>query len=172
MGCRVSSYRFRSFCLNVGMISNNPIVCHAVPARTQSEIASEDCEGHFAARSCRGLNSAAIAVVMGDARLTLEEFYDWAKLKTPLGDFRPDCLPNAARRWEIYRYLVQCHAPARCSRVPPKEFEADAREAHLYHWTAEAALQVPALRVAGNELRTQGQLSGKATMQASGVLSS
>ena len=54
----------------------------------------------------------------------------------------------------------------------PEEFEADAREAHLYHWTAETALQVPALRVAGNELRTQGQLSGKATMQASGVLSS
>lgn len=71
------------------MISNNPIVCHAVPARTQSEIVSEDCEGHFAARLCRGLNSAAIAVVMGDARLTLEEFYDWAKLKAPLGDFRP-----------------------------------------------------------------------------------
>lgn len=93
-------------------------------------------------------------------------------LKRHSGIFGPDCLPNAARRWEIYRYLVQCHAPARCSRVHTGRVRADAPEAHLYHWTAEAALQVPALRVAGNELRTQGQLSGKATMQASGVLSS
>jgi hypothetical protein len=46
----------------------------------------------------------------------------------------------------------------------PEEFEADAREelsfawviakqARVYYWTAEAAMQVPALHVAENKLR-------------------
>jgi len=76
-------------------------------------------------------------------------------------------LPNAARRRAMYRHLFGVMHPLDVHVFTPVEFEADAREelsfawviarqACLYHWTAEAALLVPALHAAGNKSRTQG----------------
>jgi predicted nucleotidyltransferase len=65
-------------------------------------------------------------------------------------------LPNAARRRAIYQHLFGVMHPLDVHVFTPEEFEVDAREelsfawliakqACLYHWTAEAERQVPAL---------------------------
>jgi predicted nucleotidyltransferase len=75
-------------------------------------------------------------------------------------------LPNSARRRALNRHLFGVMHPLDIHVFTPEEFEADAqeelsfawviaRQARLYYWTAEAAMQVPALHVVGNELRTQ-----------------
>jgi predicted nucleotidyltransferase len=75
-------------------------------------------------------------------------------------------LPNSARRRAMYRHLFGVMHPLDVHVFTPEEFEADAREelsfawviarqACLYYLTAEAALQVPALHVVGNDLRTR-----------------
>lgn len=76
-------------------------------------------------------------------------------------------LPNAARRRAIYRHLCGVMHPLDVHVFTPEEFEADAREelsfawviarqACLYHWTEEAALEVPALARGRKRLANQG----------------
>lgn len=73
-------------------------------------------------------------------------------------------LPDSARRRAIHRLLFGVMHPLDVHVFTPEEFEADAREelsfawviarqARLYYWTTEAAVLVPALQAAGNELR-------------------
>lgn len=65
-------------------------------------------------------------------------------------------LPNEARRRAMFRHVFGVMHPLDVHVFTPEEFEAGAREelsfvwviarqARLYHWTAEAALLVPAL---------------------------
>lgn len=74
-------------------------------------------------------------------------------------------LPKPARRQAVSRHLFGVMHPLDIHVFTPEEFEADAgealsftwiiaRQAHLYYWTAEAALQVPTLNGVGNNLRT------------------
>jgi predicted nucleotidyltransferase len=71
-------------------------------------------------------------------------------------------LPNSARRRAVNRHLFGVMHPLDVHVFTPEEFEADAREelsfawviarqARLYYWTTEAAVQVPALSAAGDE---------------------
>ncbi|HCS45190.1 MAG TPA: hypothetical protein DIW52_20575 [Pseudomonas sp.] len=73
-------------------------------------------------------------------------------------------LAKSARRRSICRHLFGVMHPLDVHVFTPEEFEADAREelsfawviakqARVYYWTAEAAMQVPALHVAENKLR-------------------
>jgi predicted nucleotidyltransferase len=68
-------------------------------------------------------------------------------------------LPKSARRRAIYRHLFGVMHPLDVHVFTPEEFEADAkdklsfawiiaRQARIYHWTPEAALQAPALHIA------------------------
>lgn len=65
-------------------------------------------------------------------------------------------LPRPARRRAVHRHLFGIMHPLDIHVFTPEEFEAEAREelsfawiiarqAHLYHWTEEAATSVPTL---------------------------
>ena len=73
-------------------------------------------------------------------------------------------LPKSARRRAICRHLFGVMHSLDIHVFTPEEFEAEAREklsfawiiakqARLYYWSAEAEMQVPALRAIGNELK-------------------
>lgn len=96
--------------------------------------------------------SYAVGLAREDSDLDL-----FVILRTPLA--------KSARRRSICRHLFGVMHPLDVHVFTPEEFEADAREelsfawiiakqARVYYWTAEAVVQVPALRVAAKSNST------------------